>query len=435
MDDTAGGPARGRFTRFRKLATLSAQLSTDVLSRGVKRLAGQDGSMLSKGAAEKVVATLGELKGAAMKLGQMMSMEPDLASPEIRAVLARLQNQAPAMPFATVRRVVETELGAPPEALFAEFSVEPMAAASLGQVHRAKLADGRTVAVKVQYPGVGEALTSDFENLGTLVKTLSRSTKLLDGRAYFQELRNEMLLEVDYRREGELARAYAAAAASLPELKVPDVVADRTSTRVLTLELLEGPTLKDLLAKSATGEVANEERFRISRLLVRAIYGPFLVGGEIHADPHPGNFVVMPDGRLGVLDFGSVKRFSPTFSEACRDLLRGAVHGADFDALALMRRVGFSIELPDEEARPLLREALHITGRPLRTDAYDYARCKVTRDLKLLFGQHASKFLKLRPPAEAVMFFKAVGGLSQALRLLGATGDFRSVYGELARLA
>ncbi|MHB8877282.1 MAG: ABC1 kinase family protein [Myxococcaceae bacterium] len=428
-------PSRGRFTRLRKLATLSAQLSTGVLTRGVKRLAGGEGSMLSKGAAERLVATLGDLKGAAMKFGQMASMDPELVSPEVRAVLSRLQNQAPSMGSATVRTVIEAELGAPPEALFASFSAEPLAAASLGQVHRATLFDGREVAVKVQYPGIGEALTSDFENMGALVSTFSRTSKLLDGRAYFQELRDEMLLEVDYRREAALARAYAAASSRLPELKVPEVIDERTSGRVLTLELLPGPTLRDLLTRVGEGGVSNEERFRVSRLLVRSIYGPFLTSGEMHADPHPGNFIVMPDGRLGVLDFGSVKRFSPAFTEAARALLLGAVQRGDFDALLLMRKVGFSIELPDDEARPLLREVLHLAGRPLRSEEYDYSRCEITRDLKRLFRGNAGKFLKLRPPAEAVMFFRSVGGLSQNLRMLGARGDFRKVYAELAALA
>ncbi|MFZ5472201.1 MAG: ABC1 kinase family protein [Myxococcota bacterium] len=423
-------PPKGRFLRFRKLAALSARVGTDVLAKGVRRLAGGDPEMLSKSTAEKLVATLGDLKGAAMKLGQLASMDSQLLTPEVRAVLARLQNQAPSMPYARVREVVEAELGAPPERLFATFDESPMAAASLGQVHRATMEDGRKVAVKVQYPGIGEALTSDLDNLGLLVGTLSKTTRVLDGRAYFNELRNEMVLEIDYRREAALAQAFAHAAAPLSDLKVPAVIEERTSQRVLTLELIDGHTLRDFAAAGPS----LPERFRVSRLLIRSIYGPFLLAGEIHADPHPGNFIVMPDGRLGLLDFGSVKRFSPTFVQVNRRMFTQALRQESLDYLELSRAIGVSIDLPDEEARALLGQFFHIAGKPLRSEDYDYATDDTVWEAKRLFRKHATQFLKIRPPAEAVMFFRSTGGLSQNLRLLGARGNFRLVYEELAHL-
>jgi predicted unusual protein kinase regulating ubiquinone biosynthesis (AarF/ABC1/UbiB family) len=202
--DDGSLPPGGRFDRFRRLAGLGAQLGADVVRSGARRIAGLDGAepeLLSKGTAEKLVATLGSLKGAAMKFGQMAAMDPDLLTPEVRQVLARLQNQAPAMPYAQVARVVEEELGQPPERLFAHFERAPFAAASLGQVHRARLADGREVAVKVQYPGIRKSLEADLANVGLLVRTVSLAGKGLDGSAYYAELCRELLLELDYRRE------------------------------------------------------------------------------------------------------------------------------------------------------------------------------------------------------------------------------------------
>ncbi len=424
-------PPKGRFARFRKLAGLSAQLSGEVLTRGVKKLAGADPTGLSSAAAERLVSTLGELKGAAMKLGQALSMDSELFTPEVRGILSRLQNQAPSMSYDTVREVVRDELGAWPEALFARFEPAPLASASLGQVHRATLHDGREVAVKVQYPGIVEALTSDLDNLGLLVGTVARTSRSLDGSAYYEELRNELVLEVDYRREAALALGFARASAAQPELKVPDVIEERTAARVLTLELLPGRTLRDFLAH----EPSAPERFRVARLLIRAIYGPFLSAGELHADPHPGNFVVLPDGRLGVLDFGSIKRFSPTFLDVNRRLFLRALRQEPLDVLALCREVGFSIELPDDEARALISEVLHIAGRPMRAAEYDYAACEISRDMKRLFATHAASLLKVRPPSEAVMFFRSTGGLSQNLKALGAKGDFKGVYAELAAFA
>lgn len=423
-------PPQGRFTRLRKLAGLSVQVGADVLKSGAKRLSGSAPDLLSKEAAEKLVSTLGELKGAAMKMGQAVSMDPDLLTPEVRQVLARLQNQAPAMSYAQVARVVEAELGAPPEALFREFSQEPLAAASLGQVHRAVLEDGRAVAVKVQYPGIDASLAHDMENLGLVAKTASKVLRVSDAAAYFQEFRDEMLLELDYHREAELARGFSRGVAERPELCVPAVVASHSTKRVLTLELLEGLTLKDWLPTNPS----NEERFRVARQLILATYVPFFGAGEIHADPHPGNFMVMPDGRLGLLDFGSIKRFSPRFVEANQRMLRQTMRHEPLDILGMSREVGFTVELPDEEAEALIGEVLRIAGRPMRAPDYDYATCEINRDMRNHFSRNAPRFLKIRPPPEAMMFFRATGGLAQNLRLIGARGDFRAVFLEVTDL-
>ena len=424
------GPPSSRLARLRKLAGLGAQLGGDVLARGVKRLAGATPSDLSKGTAEKLVETLGDLKGAAMKLGQVASMDPDLFPPEVRAVLARLQNEAPPMPYERVAAVVEDELGGSPETLFAEFSREPMAAASLGQVHRARLQDGRDVVVKIQYPGIEQALRSDIDNLGLVVRTMALTHRALDGRQYFHELAEELAHELDYSREGRLAREFAKASAALPDVVVPEVVDERTSTRVLTMQYLPGQTLKAFLVSNAD----NAERLRVSGLLIRAIHGSFLVDGTVHADPHPGNFLVMPDGRLGVLDFGSVKRFSREFFQGHRDVFQLVLHQQPVDVLALVRRVGFTVDLPDDEARPLLEQLIHIAGRALRTDDYDYAHDTMAPDSRKLVARHAAQFLRMRPPAEGVMFIRAFGGLQQNLRLLGARGDFRPFYRSLLPL-
>jgi len=424
------GPPSSRLARLRKLAGLGAQLGGDALARGVKRLTGSDPGSLSRGTAEKLVETLGDLKGAAMKLGQVASMDPDLFPPEVRAVFARLQNEAPPMPFARVAAVLEEELGGSPDELFAEFSREPMAAASLGQVHRARLRDGRDVVVKIQYPGIDQALKSDIDNLGLVVKTMALTHRALDGRQYFHELAKELSHELDYSREGRLAREYAKASADLPDIVVPEIVDERTSTRVLTMQHIPGQTLKTFL----TSQASNAERLRVSGLLIRAIHGSFLVDGTVHADPHPGNFMVMTDGRLGVLDFGSVKRFSREFFEGHRDVFRLVLEQKPIDVLALVRRVGFTVEVPDDEARPLLEEMIHVAGRALRTDDYDYAHDTMAPDSRKLFARHAAQFLKIRPPAEGVMFIRAFGGLQQNLRLLGARGDFRPFYRSLLPL-
>ena len=422
----------GRFARLARLATMSAKLSTDVVARGVRRFTGKDDeSILGEGAAEKLVATLGELKGLAMKLGQQVSMDPDLLTPEVRAVVARLQNQAPPMPYTQVREVVVQELGRPPGEIYAQFDEVPIAAASLGQVHRAVTRDGREVAVKVQYPDIARALKSDLDNLGAMVSVFAASTRMVQGKAYYAELRESLLEELDYRQEAGRALQFEAAAKALPDVKVPHCLPELTGEKVLTLELLKGPTLKEFLLHLDTH--SNEERFRVSRLITRAVWGPLLLSGVIHADPHPGNFMILPDGRVGVLDFGAIKQFSPAWLSVNRELFTRVVKEEPIDVITLSEACGFQFD--DREAgRPFVREVLDIATRPPRSRDFDFGKAFISRDMRNLFLKNATRIGGIKPPKESVQFYRAVGGLSQNLETIGARGDFKSVYEEMLAL-
>ena len=424
-------PPQGRFQRFRKLAGLTAQLGGEALGKGAKRLVGGgDTELLSRATAEKLVATLGDLKGVAMKVGQMASMDPDLLPPEVRNVVARLQNQAPPMGSDVVERVIHEQLGERPDVLFAHFDRAPMAAASLGQVHRARLHDGREGVVKIQYPGVEQGLKGDLANLNTLVRTLSLTGGALDGTAYFNEIRAQLLLELDYRREARLAQDFREAVGSFAALEVPRVVEAHSADRVLVLELLEGPTLQRWLES----DPSPEERTRVSRQLVEATFGPFLLAGRVHADPHPGNYLVMPDGRLGILDFGAVKQLEPAFVEVNRKLLERLVEGIPQDLTTLSHEAGLTLNLPASESEPFLQALFEIISRPLRVEAYDFSQDTMPREVRELYARNVGKAMKIRPPADSIFFYRAVTGLGQNLKSIGARGDFRSILRELLTL-
>ncbi|MBS1150101.1 MAG: Ubiquinone biosynthesis monooxygenase UbiB [Myxococcaceae bacterium] len=428
-DDPDFKPATGRFTRFARLAGLGARLSTEVVSKGVKKLAGSTEGLLGHAGAEKLVATLGEMKGLAMKLGQAIAMDPDQLPPEVRSVIARLQNQAPPMPYATVREVVRRELGGTPEEKYAQFDPQPLASASLGQVHRARTHEGIEVAVKVQYPGIDKAMRADLANLGSMVSVVSLGVGMKEGQAYFSELREELLKELDYREEAARAREYAAAAKIASDLVVPEPFEALTAERVLTLELVHGETLKDVLGR--IDQVPNAERFRISRLLIRAIWAPFLGSGAIHADPHPGNFILLADGRMAVLDFGSVKRLSANWLDVNRRMFRWVIDDTPFDAVKLSREAGFTITLKDAECEPFIRGTIEIACRPVRSRDFDFGAADTTRLMRAHFLKHAFKISQMRPPTEGLMFYRALGGLIQDLQNLKARGDFRGIYEEL----
>jgi predicted unusual protein kinase regulating ubiquinone biosynthesis (AarF/ABC1/UbiB family) len=368
-----------------------------------------------------------------MKLGQFAAMDAESLPPEVRAVLARLQNEAPPMPWEDVADVIQDELGAPPDELFAELDREPMAAASLGQVHRGRMSDGREVVVKVQYPGIGTALQADLDNMGSVAKALQAAFGQMAG--YFAEIRRELLAELDYEREARLCEEFREAARALPDLCVPATVPERTARRVLTLERLPGDTLKAFLGQGLE-RASVEERYRVSRLVLRAVLGPFLASGVVHADPHPGNYLLMPDGRLGVVDFGSIKRFPERFTGACRKLLVLGLSGEPFDVVPVARELGIDWgDLPDDQAREMMNEVMEIGGKPLRPGPFDYARSTMVSDLRALKGTRFRQLLKFRPPSEGLLFFRAVAGCMMNLRAIGAQGEFRPMFEELAALA
>jgi len=457
----------GRLRRLSRLAYLAARTTGDLLAAQARRkLSGADlpHDDLHR-AGERILATLGELKGAALKLGQALAMDPDALPEEARRVVARLLSQAPQrMDYPAVAEVIRAELGEPPEALFARFDPLPIAAASLGQVHSARLRDGTEVVVKVQYPGVEKALESDLANAAVFVRGFALAGESLDGRPYYDELRASLLRELDYREEARQAESYAAAAARFPELVVPRVVRERSSRRVLCLTRLRGQHLLDFIEEKRT----EAERFRVARLLVLAIWGPFYATRLIHADPHPGNFLVMDEGRLGVLDFGSTKLLSGQFAEVYRMFFRENAAGRRHpDVGPMLKKAGFRFlgrsatasprgrspkdgasrsataspargrspkggaSGDEEDAFEFCQKLADIVQRPIAEDVFDFGRDDFAAQLRAVFRSEPKLALSIKPPTEALLFYRSVAGLAQDLRLLKAKGPFRAVLAEI----
>ena len=282
-------------------------------------------------AAEQMVEVLGNMKGAAMKVGQIASFMDMPALPaEVRermqAKLAELRDAAPRMAFGEMRKVVEADLEMPLEDAFAEWDEEAVAAASIGQVYRARLHDGRDVAVKVQYPGVAEAVRVDMQNLGLILQVAKRVAPGLDAKAAAAEIRERFTDELDYEHEAQSQRAIRRAWRGHPFVVIPDVVTELSRERVLVTEFVEG------IGFEAVRELPQPERDRFGEIVFRFFFGCLYRTGHFSGDPHPGNYLLMPDGRVAFLDFGMTKKMPRDLTRSHVEAIRLALEG-DADAL------------------------------------------------------------------------------------------------------
>jgi predicted unusual protein kinase regulating ubiquinone biosynthesis (AarF/ABC1/UbiB family) len=397
---------------------------------GVRRLFGGR-SRGAEAAATRVLETLGSLKGAAMKAGQTLSLFADGLPPEARAIVARLYSRAPKLPYEQIAEVIKAELGAEPAELFASFDPEPIAAASLGQVHAAGLRSGESVAVKVQYPGVADALEDDLLNLASVFKTVGLAGAILDTDEYFAELRTEISGELDYVRELGFLEQFRGFLAPWPDLVVPGAFPALSTRRVLVMERLEGPTLAELAERA---DVSSEERNHRGEQLTRAVLGPWFRHRVIHADTHPGNYVALADGRLGVLDFGSVKLSSEPFWGAVTGLLSGTLEGGSPDILDAARRAGFRWTIRDQRARLVLGDHFKAVAGPM-LGPYEFGADRTFQVLTELKLRYPMDLLRIRAPAEAILIARAVAGLLQDLKSLGAKLDLRPFLSSELRAA
>jgi predicted unusual protein kinase regulating ubiquinone biosynthesis (AarF/ABC1/UbiB family) len=295
--------------------------------------------------AKQIVAALGTMKGAAMKLGQVMSfldmgLVPEQHREEFQRELAKLRDAAPTVSFKQMRKVIEDDLEEPIEEVFASFEQEPIAAASIGQVYRARLHDGREVAVKVQYPGVGSAVRADMQNLDMIMRLLKRMTPGLDVKAITKEVRERIIEELDYELEAQNQRALERIFDGHPFIVVPSVVSSLSRERVLVSEFVAGVGFEELKSRPQA------ERDRIGEIVFRFFLGCLYRHRQFSGDPHPGNFLLLEDGRIAFLDFGLFKRLEVGPVDLELAAQRAVAEG---NAIALHRLLAESGFLPDPE--------------------------------------------------------------------------------------
>ena len=297
-------------------------------------------------AAEQIVAALGTMKGAAMKVGQVMSfldagLVPEEYREEFQRKLGALRDAAPTVTFKDMRKVIEEELGDRIANVFEEFDEEPIAAASIGQVYRASLPDGRRVAVKVQYPGVAAAVRSDMQNLGLILRLAKRIAPGMDPKAIGDEIRSRIHEELDYELEAQNQRTMARIFRGHPFIVIPDVITSLSHERLMVSEYVSGTGFEEIKG------YPQADRDRISEMLFRFYFSCLYRHGQFSGDPHPGNSMLLDDGRMAFFDFGLFKRMPPGTVDLEIQIVRAVIEGDTDTIMRVGTEIGFFPE-PDK---------------------------------------------------------------------------------------
>ena len=418
---------RRAVTRTARLAALPLGFAGRTALGVGKRVGGKPAEMVTAEVqlrtAEHMFRVLGELKGGAMKVGQAMSVfeaaiPEELAAP-YRASLAQLQDAAPALPAARVHTVLAQQIGPRWRARFLDFDDTHAAAASIGQVHRAVWRDGQQVAVKIQYPGAGPALRSDLAQIGRMMRLMGPLSPGMDMVPLVDELQRRMGEELDYRREARSQRAFGKAFADDLDFVVPKVVF--ASDQVLVTEWVDGTPVRSVIDSGS-----QPDRDRTGLLLTRLLFSGPARAHLLHADPHPGNFRLLDDGRLAILDFGAVDRLPKGLPRPIGVLARKALDGDADGVLQGLRTEGFVRESISIDADELLGYLVPLL-EPLRDEEFTFRRAWLRSEaLRLADLRKATTGMKLNLPPSYLLIHRVTLGVMGVLCQLGTTAPFRA---------
>jgi predicted unusual protein kinase regulating ubiquinone biosynthesis (AarF/ABC1/UbiB family) len=422
----------GRARRAMKMGELASQVGYSYLWTSIRRpfldATTRERELLETHIrnAQRIVEGSAQLRGAFLKLIQMLSMRHDLLPSEALDVLKATQSGVPPMSYPMIAEQIRKELGRKPEQLFRTFDQTAFAAASLGQVHRAKLKDGRDVAIKVQYPGVERTVDQDLKNLKILLTTLGSIARdvmrqKVDVRTIYGELEVRLKEELDYYLEARNMTEYGKFFADDPDIIIPHVIKDLSSRRVLTMTFIDGYPLIDVL-----GTVVEEDLRRwVARKCSEFAWRQVLEFGVLHTDFHPGNYLVTFHPKLGVLDFGSVRRFSEPVRKGYLQVSKAILDKDDKSLAAGMVKLGY-IDRADDPA-PMV-QVMHILFEPIYTkgefDPTSYDTVKKAQQV----GELALENKLYKSPDHSVFLLRALVGLEGIITRLAVKDDYRSIF-------
>lgn len=428
--DSAAIPS-GRLSRLSKLGGLATRVAGGMLAEGTRQLAKGNRPkaselLLTPANARRVADQLAQLRGAAMKVGQLMSMDAgDLLPPELTDILARLRSDAKPMPLSQLAQVLEANWGKGWNSQFKQFSFTPIAAASIGQVHSAQTKDGRHLALKIQYPGIRESIDSDVDNVATLLKLSRLIPKQVNINPLLDEAKRQLHAEADYQQEAQWLKRYAALLADKPEFTLPAVYDDLTTQNILAMSHVGGTPVE------AEVNAAQADRDRIITLLMQLLFREIFEFRLIQTDPNFANYQYDSQSKqLVLLDFGATREYPESIVEGYRELMSGAIAADRSRMENAAEAIGFFEDYIKPEQRHAVVDVFRQACEPLCHDGvYDFGATNLAARIKDA-GMELSmeKDYWHTPPADAIFLHRKLGGLYLLAARLKARVNVRELF-------
>lgn len=404
----------GPWSRGTKLIGLASKLAVSEITSRIKNWEDEKSKIQSKvELAQTLVKTMSELKGASMKMGQLLSMDMgDFLPPEVIKVLETLHHNSTYLPYEKIEEILRKELGERFDEL-KDFSQTPLAAASIGQVHTAKLA-GRDVVIKIQYPGVAESIPSDLKLLRVVLSNLSTlQGKDVDLDPFFKEVEEVLMRETDYQNELEMLKRYKQCFDNSLYI-IPEVYPEFSTQKVITMDKLEGKPLTEWIEKSLLGE-----RMKLADQLMNLYLTEFFTHGLVQTDPNPGNFLITADNRLALLDFGAVKEYDRKFIESYRSILKAAFHQDRAKILSLSEELTFIDPRESDEIKNIYLEMIDLLAAPFRQETpFDFADKKFYEDSRNISWELTRKCKYSPPPKDLLFLHRKLAGVFLLIKKL-----------------
>ncbi|WP_240776347.1 ABC1 kinase family protein [Nitrincola alkalilacustris] len=418
-----------RTSRLVHLGGLASRVAGGMMAEGVRQLAsgkrpvGRD-MLLTPANVNRVAEKLSHLRGAAMKVGQLLSMDAgDLLPPELSILLARLRSSATPMPMLQLADVLENNLGAQWQSQFQQFGFTPVAAASIGQVHRAVDHQGRVLALKIQYPGISQSIDSDVDNVVTLLRISRLLPDGMDITSLVKEAKQQLHAEADYHLEAEHLAEYGRLLAGEKGVRVPQFVPELSTGQVLAMSFEEGVSLDEAVDLSA------EARHTIARQMLALLFRELFEFGRVQTDPNFANyFYDHSTAELVLLDFGATRIYTARLSAAYRTLFTAGIEGDRDGMLSAAREIGYFSQDVTQEQMQTVMELFDLALEPLRADSYDFASTDLATRLRDKGMQLSMKQGYWHsPPVDALFLHRKLAGLYLLFARLRVTLDCRSV--------
>lgn len=404
----------GRWSRMARMGSMAAGLAGGMLAEGARQWAqGNRPSardlMLTPANARRVADQLAQLRGAAMKVGQLISMDAgDLLPPELADILARLRSHAKPMPIGQMDTVLTAAWGAGWEQRFSQFSFTPLAAASIGQVHRARTPDGRDLAIKVQYPGIRESINSDVDNVATLLRVSGLLPRHLDIGPLLAEAKRQLHEEADYLREAHCMQQFGALLADAADFVVPTVHSDLSGPNILSMDFIESVPIESL------EHAPQVQRDRIAQLLWGLLFRELFEFGQIQTDPNFANYrYERSTDRVVLLDFGATRNYPQPIVQGYRQLMQSAMQGQRSAMAEAAQAIGYFGSQIQDQQRDAVIHLFELACEPLRQEGnYDFGASDLPQRVREAGMQLSTdKDLWHTPPADALFLHRKIGGL------------------------